>query len=223
MPEINDALRGAAVGRDAVASARPSPTTFPNDEFKGKTVDYEVTLAALKEKKLPALDDEFAGAVAEGDTRRDAAREGPRTACATRRKPTAGASSAGSSSTRCSRGARSRRPEVLVESETIAALRDYARYLAAERRRPREGGLGEARRRGPPRGGEARPRVPAARRDRRSKEGIADHRDGARGRVQAGRRAARGRARRSCGSRWRRPAASKPCATRCAWPGPSTS
>ena len=37
---------------------------FPNENFRGKTVDYEVTLVALKEKRLPPLDDEFARAVA---------------------------------------------------------------------------------------------------------------------------------------------------------------
>src|SRR5450432_2998861 len=67
MAEINDALRGAAVGQTR-SFRKTFADDFPNDEFKGKTVDYQVTLAALKEKKLPALDDEFAGAVAEGDT-----------------------------------------------------------------------------------------------------------------------------------------------------------
>jgi trigger factor len=48
MAEINDALRGSAVGQ--TQSFRKSfPDDFPNDEFRGKTVDYQVTLAALKE------------------------------------------------------------------------------------------------------------------------------------------------------------------------------
>ena len=128
MAEVNDALRGAAVG-ETRSFRKTFADDFPNDEFKGKTVDYQVTLAALKEKKLPALDDEFAGAVAEGDTLetlRDKVRARLRHEKEADRK-------------RKFRrvildGLLSRReipaPEVLVESETVAALRDYARYLA---------------------------------------------------------------------------------------------
>lgn len=129
MPEINDALRGAAVGE--TRSFRKSfPDDFPNEEFKGKTVDYRVTLAALKEKRLPAVDDAFAAAVAEGDTV-STLREKVRTRL------------------RLEKEAERRRhfrraileallsrheipvPEVLAESETTSALREYARYLAA--------------------------------------------------------------------------------------------
>src|SRR5215470_16958782 len=128
MPEINEALRGAAPG-ETRKFRKAFADDFPNDEFKGKTVDYEVTLAALKEKKLPALDDEFAQAVSEGETV-----EGLRDKVRARLR-------------REKEGERRRRfrraildslvakreipaPEVLVESETTAALRDYARYLA---------------------------------------------------------------------------------------------
>ncbi len=92
-------------------------------------MDYEVTLSALKEKKLPALDDEFARAVSEGDTV-ETLREKVRTRLrhekeADRRRKFRRA---------ILDGLLSRReiptPEVLVESETVAALRDYARYLA---------------------------------------------------------------------------------------------
>ena len=59
MAEINEALRGMAPGE--VRRFRKSfPDDFANDEFKGKTLDYEVTLVALKEKKLPELNDELA-------------------------------------------------------------------------------------------------------------------------------------------------------------------
>jgi trigger factor len=129
MPEINEALRGALPG-DTRSFRKSFPDDFPNDEFRGKTVDYRVTLAALKEKKLPALDDEFARAVSEGDTvetlrdkvrgrlrrekeaeRRRKFRRAILDALVSRREIPA--------------------PEVLVESETASALRDYARYLAA--------------------------------------------------------------------------------------------
>ncbi|MGE5414751.1 MAG: trigger factor [Syntrophomonadaceae bacterium] len=128
MPEINDALRGALPG-DTRRFRKAFADDFPNDEFRGKTVDYEVTLAALKEKKLPSLDDEFARAVSEGDTV-ETLREKIRTRLRRERE--------------IERRRRFRRsildtllsrreipaPEVLVESETAAALRDYARYLA---------------------------------------------------------------------------------------------
>ena len=197
MAEVNDALRGAAVG-ETRSFRKTFADDFPNDEFKGKTVDYQVTLAALKEKKLPALDDEFAGAVAEGDTLatlrekvRDPAapREGSRPQAQVPpghpRRPALAARDPGP-----------RGPRRVRDRRGAARLRALPR---AERRRPREGRLGEAADRGPPRGGEARPRVPAARRHR--PEGRhRDHRDGARGRVQAGRRAARGRARGPAGA-----------------------
>ena len=129
MPEINDALRGAMPG-DTRKFRKSFADDFPNEEFKGKTVDYEVTLAALKEKRLPALDDELARAVAEGET------------VETLREKVRGRLRREKEAERRRRFRRSildtllsRRdipaPEVLVESETTSALRDYARYLAA--------------------------------------------------------------------------------------------
>ncbi len=129
MSEINEALRGALPG-DTRSFRKTFADDFPNDEFRGKTVDYRVTLAALKEKKLPALDDEFARTVSDGETvetlrdrvrarlrrekeadRRRKFRRAILDALVSRREIPA--------------------PEVLVESETQSALRDYARYLAA--------------------------------------------------------------------------------------------
>ncbi len=129
MPEINEALRGALPG-ETRKFRKTFPDDFPNDEFRGKTIDYEVTLAALKEKKLPAVDDDFARAVSEGDTV-ETLREKVRTRLRHEKE--------------ADRRRRFRRaildsllsrrdipaPEVLVESETTAALRDYARYLAS--------------------------------------------------------------------------------------------
>ena len=129
MPEINDALRGALPG-DTRSFRKSFADDFPNDEFRGKTVDYQVTLAALKEKKLPAVDDEFARAVSEGGTV-ESLREKVRARLRHERET--------------DRRRKFRRaildnllarqdvpaPEVLVESETTSALRDYARYLAA--------------------------------------------------------------------------------------------
>src|SRR5262249_43401306 len=67
MPEINEALRGAFPGQTR-KFRKTFPDDFPNEEFRGKTVDYALTLVALKEKRLPALDDDFARSVAEGET-----------------------------------------------------------------------------------------------------------------------------------------------------------
>jgi trigger factor len=129
MPEINEALRGA-VPAETRRFRKSFPEEFPNEQFRGKTVDYELTLVALKEKKLPVVDDEFARAVSEGDTvetlrekvrkrlrhekeadRRRKFRRAILDVLVSRREIAA--------------------PEVLVESETTAALRDYARYLAS--------------------------------------------------------------------------------------------
>ncbi|HEY3203898.1 MAG TPA: trigger factor [Thermoanaerobaculia bacterium] len=129
MPEINEALRGSAVG-ETRTFRKSFPDDFPNEDFRGKMVDYAVTLAALKEKKLPSVDDEFARVVSEGDTV-ETLREKVRTRLRHEKE--------------ADRRRRFRRaildtllsrreipaPEVLVDSETTAALRDYARYLAA--------------------------------------------------------------------------------------------
>jgi trigger factor len=129
MPEINEALTGTLPGQTRTFR-KSFPDDFPNEEFRGKTVDYEIALAALKEKRLPAADDEFAKLVSEGETL-ESLRERVRT------------------SLRQEREAERRRrlrhaildhllsrvdvpaPEALVEPETESALRDYARYLAA--------------------------------------------------------------------------------------------
>ena len=220
MPEINEALRGAMPGE--TRSFRKSfAEDFPNDEFRGKTVDYEVTLAALKEKRLPALDDELARAISEGDT------------VETLREKVRGRLRREKEAERRRRFRRSildtllsRRdipaPEVLVESETTSALRDYARYLAASGIDPEKEDWAQPPGRGAAGGRAPREGVPAARRDRGAREdrGL---RDRARGRVQARRGRARRRARRAARADGRRPAGSTPSATRCASPGPWTS
>lgn len=136
MPEINEALRGMAPG--GTSRFRKSfPDDFPNEEFRGKTVDYEVTLAALKEKKLPPANDELARLVSSEETL-----EGLRESIRTRLRLEKEAD----------RRRKFRRaildvlisrttvpaPDVLVESETVSALRDYARYLAANGIDPKE-------------------------------------------------------------------------------------
>lgn len=129
MPEINEALTGALPGE--TRSFRKSfGDEFPNENFRGKTVDYEVTLVALKEKQLPPLDDEFARAVAQVESA-EALREKVRAnlreekEASRRRKFRHDILGAILSKTKVPA------PEVLVQSELNASLRDYARYLAA--------------------------------------------------------------------------------------------
>ncbi len=128
MPEINDALRGAVPG-ETRRFRKTFADDFPNDQFRGKTVDYDVTLAALKEKLLPSLDDEFARTVAEGDTvetLRDKVRARLRHEKDIERRRRFRRSILDTLVGKREIPA----PEILVESETTAALRDYARYLA---------------------------------------------------------------------------------------------
>jgi trigger factor len=136
MPEINDALRGMAPGGKS-RFRKTFPDDFPNEEFRGKTVDYELTLAALKEKRLPPANDELARLVSPEETL-----EGLKASIRTRLRLEKEAD----------RRRKFRRaildvlisrtsvpaPDVLVESETVSALRDYARYLAANDIDPKE-------------------------------------------------------------------------------------
>jgi trigger factor len=136
MSEINDALTGASPG-DTRTFRKTFADDFPNEDYRGKTIDYEVTLVALKEKRLPALDDEFANAVAQSETV-DSLREKVRANLRQEKE--------------ADRRRKFRRqlletilsrtdvpaPEVLVESEVAASLRDYARYLAANGVDPKE-------------------------------------------------------------------------------------
>ena len=136
MPEINEALRGTFPGQTRTFR-KTFADDFANDDFRGKTVDYELTLVALKEKRLPELTDELARTLGEGETvetlqekvraslrqekEADRRRKFRRTILDTllsRRAIPA--------------------PEVLVDSETEGSLRDYARYLAASGADPKQ-------------------------------------------------------------------------------------
>ena len=221
MAEVNDALRGAAVGE-----TRSFRKTFA-DDFPERRVQGQ-------DRRLP------------GDARRAQGKE----AAGARRRVRRRGGRGGHASRRCARrcatrlrhekeadrerkfrrvildGLLSRReipaPEVLVESETDRGAARLRALPRAERRRPREGRLAEAADRGPPRGGEARPRVPAARRHRRRRKASRSPRRSSRP-SSSGRPRSAASSPRSCGSRWPRRAASNPCATRCGCPGPSTS
>lgn len=129
MPEINDALRGALPGQTR-SFRKTFPDDFENEQFKGKTVDYALTLVALKEKKLPAFDDEFARLVAEGETAeglREKARNGLQREKEAERRRKFRRQILDVLLSRV----RVPAPEALVESEMHASLREYARYLGA--------------------------------------------------------------------------------------------
>jgi trigger factor len=136
MPEINEALSGASPGQTR-RFRKNFPDDFPNDEFRGKTVDYELTLVALKEKKLPDIDDEFARLVAENETAeglRAKVREGLRREKETERRRKFRRVIVDTLLSRIDLPA----PESLVDAETVAALKDYARYLASNGADPKE-------------------------------------------------------------------------------------
>jgi trigger factor len=129
MPEINEALTGALPG-ETRPFRKSFPDEFPNENFRGKTVDYELTLVALKEKRLPALDDEFARAVAQAEsaeTLREKVRANLRQEKEAGRRRKFRHDILGTILSKTEVPA----PEVLVESELNASLREYARYLAA--------------------------------------------------------------------------------------------
>jgi len=130
MPEINEALRGMLPGQTQ-RFRKTFPEDFPNEEFRGKNVDYELTLVALKEKKLPEANDDFAKLVAEGetaDTLREKVRAGLRREKEAERRRQFRRVLFDALLSRVSVPA----PEVLIESETGGALRDYARYLSSQ-------------------------------------------------------------------------------------------
>jgi trigger factor len=136
MPEINEALTGSAVG-ETRNFRKTFPDDFPNEDFKGKTVDYEVTLAALKEKRLPPIDDDFARAVAQAESAeklRDGVRANLRAEKESARRRKFRHDILGTILSRADVPA----PEVLVESEVEGSLREYARYLAANGLDPKE-------------------------------------------------------------------------------------
>src|SRR5262245_2811635 len=129
MPEINEALRGLLPGQTQ-RFRKTFSDDFPNEEFRGKTVDYDLTLVALKEKRLPELSEDFARAVGDGETLeglREKVRQGLRQEKESERRRRFRRTILDTLLSRVSIPA----PEALAESETEGALRDYARYLAA--------------------------------------------------------------------------------------------
>lgn len=57
--DVDEQLIGKTAGQ-MVEISQPYPATHPDQRLAGKTVVYRVTIQAVKQKKLPPLDDEFA-------------------------------------------------------------------------------------------------------------------------------------------------------------------
>jgi len=67
MPEVDAAVRGAARGEEREVRFTV-PTDHPHEEVRGRTGTARVRLVEVKEKVLPALDDEFARSLGQFDT-----------------------------------------------------------------------------------------------------------------------------------------------------------
>lgn len=57
--EIDEQLLGKSAGQ-IIEIPQPYPATHPDERLAGKTVVFRVTIEAVKQQKLPELDDEFA-------------------------------------------------------------------------------------------------------------------------------------------------------------------
>jgi trigger factor len=83
MPEVEEAVIGLVAGGERTARVR-FPDDHRNEAFRGKSGEAKVKVNEVKEKVLPALDDELAKTVGQFDTL-DALREGIRKGLETRR------------------------------------------------------------------------------------------------------------------------------------------
>ena len=136
MPEVNEALIGA-LPSESRRFRKTFPADFPNEKYAGKTFDYEVTLVALKEKKVPELDEEFARHVGNAGS-----------AAELREKISSGIRAEKEAARRRKfhreildnllSGVRISPPEVLVEAEVESALEEYAGYLQSRGVDPKE-------------------------------------------------------------------------------------
>jgi trigger factor len=59
LPQFEEAVVGLRTGRQQTVHV-DYPDSYPNKEIAGKTVDFSIVVREIKQKVLPALDDEFA-------------------------------------------------------------------------------------------------------------------------------------------------------------------
>ena len=67
IPGFEEQLVGAEIGKEVEVNVT-FPEDYPAEELKGKAAVFKCTIKEIKEKELPALDDEFASEVSEFDT-----------------------------------------------------------------------------------------------------------------------------------------------------------
>jgi trigger factor len=67
LPQIEEAVLGKNVG-DAASADVPMPAAHPHPKLRGKTAKFAITVKDMKERVLPAADDEFAKDVGEFET-----------------------------------------------------------------------------------------------------------------------------------------------------------
>ncbi|HVY32613.1 MAG TPA: trigger factor [Polyangiaceae bacterium] len=67
LPQIEEGVLGKSTGEAATAEV-PMPAQHPHPKLKGKTAKFAITVKDIKERVLPAADDEFAKDVGEFET-----------------------------------------------------------------------------------------------------------------------------------------------------------
>ncbi len=67
MPAFNEELKGCAAGEEKTVTV-DYPEDHPNEGLKGRSMGFKCLIREILAKKLPDLDDAFAGTVAEGKT-----------------------------------------------------------------------------------------------------------------------------------------------------------
>jgi trigger factor len=67
LPQIEEAVLGKSAGETSSAEV-PMPAQHPHPKLRGKTAKFAITVKDIKERVLPAADDEFAKDVGEFET-----------------------------------------------------------------------------------------------------------------------------------------------------------
>src|SRR5262245_35621948 len=67
LPELEQGLEGVEAGDDRTVDVT-FPEDYPAEEVAGKTAQFDVTVKEVREKELPALDDDFASEASEYET-----------------------------------------------------------------------------------------------------------------------------------------------------------
>lgn len=130
LPELRDALIGAAVGETRTFD-KTYEEDAPNEEVRGKTVRYELTLKEVRLQQKPDVDDAFARSTGFGET---VAELRDRVAADLRRHKEHQALQAKrqQAADKLVEMHPIDAPESLVQEEVSKSLRNYARFLASQ-------------------------------------------------------------------------------------------